>query len=110
MSLTFIKSIHTLIWCFFVACIAGIPIAAAFGRFSVSFWLTMVILGEVFVLLINNRSCPLTSVAARHTSDRAANFDIYLPEWLARNNQTIFGALFLAGVIFALFKWLNAGG
>ncbi len=107
MSLTVIKLIHTVIWVLFVACIVGIPVAANYGRLDLSFWLTMIILGEVFVLLINRWSCPLTAVAGRYTEDRSANFDIYLPEWLARNNKTIFGALFLAGVAFAVFRWLS---
>ncbi len=38
-----------------------------------------------------------TDLAARYTEDRRGNFDIYLPVWLARQNKTIFGTLFLAG-------------
>ncbi|MBB1092471.1 hypothetical protein HUU61_14375 [Rhodopseudomonas palustris] len=40
--------------------------------------------------------CPLTAVAARYTDERADNFDIYLPIWLARHNRLIFGTLFAA--------------
>jgi hypothetical protein len=39
------------------------------------------------VLWLNGWRCPLTDVAARYTDDRRANFDIYLPEWLARYNE-----------------------
>ena len=46
-------------------------------------------------------SCPLTSIAARYTDDRRANFDIYLPEWLARHNKAVFGALYVAGILVA---------
>ena len=42
------------------------------------------------------------------TDDRRANFDIYLPEWLARNNKPIFGALYAAAVLFLLMRWLAA--
>jgi hypothetical protein len=51
------------------------------------------------VLLFNRMRCPLTGVAARYTDDRRDNFDIYLPEWLARHNKTIFGTLYVAGVL-----------
>jgi hypothetical protein len=34
------------------------------------------------------------------------NFDIYLPNWLARHNKTIFGAIFILGGLFALAQWL----
>jgi hypothetical protein len=39
----------------------------------------------------------LADLAARYTMDRAENFDIYLPLWLARHNKTIFGTIFVAG-------------
>ena len=39
-------------------------------------------------------------VAARYTDERRANFDIWLPEWLARHNQSIFGTLFVAGLVY----------
>jgi len=48
----------------------------------------------------------LTDVAARFTEDRAANFDIYLPLWLARYNKTIFGTIFLMNAIIVLACWL----
>ena len=45
-------------------------------------------------------------MAARYTEDRADNFDIYLPLWLARYNKEIFGSLFFAGELFALWRYL----
>jgi hypothetical protein len=70
--------------------------------------LTALVLIECAILAANHFRCPLTAVAARYTSDRAANFDIYLPLWLAAHNQSIFGALFFAGAIFTLFRWLRS--
>jgi hypothetical protein len=64
-----------------------------------------VVLVEVMILLSNRLQCPLTAVAARYTDDRSANFDIYLPVWVARNNKLIFGVLFLAGSIYVLARW-----
>jgi hypothetical protein len=52
--------------------------------------------------LLNNVSCPLTSAAARNTSDWRASFDIYLPEWLALDNKTIFGSLCVAVLLLVL--------
>jgi hypothetical protein len=60
---------------------------------------------EVLVLAANRFRCPLTDVAARYTSERGANLDIYLPEWLARQNKLIFGSLYAAGSLFALATW-----
>jgi hypothetical protein len=49
----------------------------------------------------------LTGLAARYTEERAANFDIYLPLWLARRNKSIFGTLFVAGALFVVARWLT---
>jgi hypothetical protein len=44
-----------------------------------------------------------------YADDRRANFDIYLPEWLARHNKGIFGSLYLAGVVLLAVRWILAG-
>jgi len=49
--------------------------------------------------------CPLTPIAAGYTDDRRDNFDIYLPEWLARYNRLVFGLLYLAGILFTAVRW-----
>ncbi len=68
------------------------------------------ILGECLVLGLNRGRCPLTDVAARYTDDRADNFDIYLPLWLARYNKIIFGFLFVAGELIVLWQWARRPG
>ena len=100
-----IKALHTLVWVFFAACIFGIPVFAWRGQHRVAAVLIGVVLLEVIVLVINRWRCPLTGVAARYTDDRRDNFDIYLPEWVARHNKTIFGGLYVAGIILTLALW-----
>jgi hypothetical protein len=68
-------------------------------------WAITAVLFEVVVLLINRWRCPLTGVAARYTDQRQDNFDIYLPLWLARHNKTVFGWLFVAGLVYAGVRW-----
>jgi len=46
----------------------------------------------------------LTAVAARYTADRRDNFDLYLPQWLARYNKLIFG-LISVGVAVTFVGW-----
>ncbi len=100
-----IKLIHTIVWAFFVACIIAIPVFSALGRHESAAWAIALVLLEVLILALNRWRCPLTAIAARYTNDRRANFDIYLPLWLARNNKLIFGCLFLAGTAFAIVDW-----
>jgi hypothetical protein len=50
-----------------------------------------------------------TAVAARYTDDRRVNFDIYLPEWLARYNKQIFGPLYVVGIAYLVMRYLGAG-
>ena len=78
----------------------------ALSRFGLAATFAAIVAVEVAVLLLNRLTCPLTNVAAQYTDDRRANFDIYLPEWLARNNKTIFGSLFLIALLFLWARWL----
>lgn len=105
-----VKLIHTAVWAVFASCILALPVASTLGHFEAAAWLAAIVCGEVVVLLANSWSCPLTAVAARYTADRSANFDIYLPEWLARNNKLLFGALFVVGGTVAVAQWLHSNG
>jgi hypothetical protein len=99
-----IKLAHTVVWAILVAIILTIPVMAWQGRVTATAVLTGIMLAEVLVLVVNGWRCPLTILAARYTDDRRANFDIYLPLWLAANNKRIFGSVFAAGVVFSLWR------
>ena len=99
-----IKLAHTVVWALLVAVILAIPVMAWQERVTATAVLTGIMLGEVLVLLVNRWRCPLTDLAARYTDDRRANFDIYLPLWLAANNKRIFGSIFAAGVVFSIWR------
>jgi len=98
-ALVLVKAAHTVAWAFFASCILLIPVASLAGRLGLAGILSVLVLLEGAVLLANGWRCPLTDVAARYTEDRRDNFDIYLPEWLARHNKRIFSALFLAAEV-----------
>ncbi len=100
-----IKVLHTVVWLFLVSCIVAIPVAGARRDYRSAVTVIAVVLVECGVLAANRGRCPLTGMAARHTDQRADNFDIYLPLWLARHNKTIFGALFIGGSVFVLARW-----
>jgi hypothetical protein len=100
-----IKLVHTVIWAFFASCIVAIPVLALQDRLTAAAVLSGVVLVECLIILANAWRCPLTGVAARYTDDRRDNFDIYLPEWLARHNKTIFGLLYAGGLLLTLGRW-----
>jgi hypothetical protein len=100
--------VHTAVWAVFAGCIVAIPVLAWQGLLGVARLLAVVVLVEVIVLWLNGWRCPLTNVAARYTDERRANFDIYLPEWLARYNKQIFGPLYGAGVLVLAILWVAA--
>jgi len=100
-----IKLLHTVVWFFFAGCIVALPVVGGLGHYGWAAVLIGLVLVECGVLAANRGRCPLTGLAARHTEQRSANFDIYLPLWLARHNKTIFGALFVVGGLFVLARW-----
>ena len=102
-----VKLLHTAVWAFFAGCILTIPILGWKGQLLQAGVLCGIVFIEVLVVVFNGWRCPLTPVAARYTTDRRANFDIFLPEWLARHNKTIFGGLYLAGLIVVAYRWLG---
>lgn len=97
-----IKALHTAVWAWFAGCIVAIPLAARRGNSRAAARLAAIVMGEVGVLAANRRHCPLTARAARYTDDRSDTFDIYLPRPIARYNKLAFGALYVAGVAYAL--------
>jgi hypothetical protein len=106
-SLIAVKIAHTAIWAVMAAAILTIPVAALRGRFRLAAWLTALILVECAVLGLNHGRCPLTDLAAQFTTNRAANFDIYLPLWLAKYNKAIFGNLLVGGELIWFWQWLK---
>lgn len=106
-SLRLIKIVHTVVWAFFAGCIVAIPILGWRGELRTATVLIAVVAVEVLVLAVNRWSCPLTPMAARFTDERRDNFDIYLPEWLARHNKSVFGVLYVAGILITIWAWFT---
>jgi len=106
--LTTIKVLHTAVWAFIAGCIIALPFVAWCGAFRWAAILSIVVLVECGVLLANGWRCPMTDLAAKYTPETSANFDIYIPNWLARHNKTIFGALFLVNEAIVVVVWLRS--
>lgn len=105
--LRLLKITHTTIWAIFAGSILAIPVLSWMDEWVLTAVLILLVLIECLVLIMNKMRCPLTNIATRYTDDRRDNFDIYLPLWLARHNKTIFGSLFVAGLIYSFSKWMG---
>ena len=100
-----VKLIHTIIWCIFVAAIMYVCYAGMFNKIDRLVWYCVgAVLLECIVLLINKWTCPLTPLARKYSNSHSHNFDIYLPEWLAKHNKTLFSIIFLVGLLLVLWR------
>jgi hypothetical protein len=107
--LIIIKGIHSLVWVFFNLVIAYLYYAAMTNRWDK--WVSMgigIILLEGLVLLIFKRTCPITAIARKYSDSTKDNFDIFLPNWLAKYNKLIYITLFVIVLIILLFRlWIR---
>lgn len=103
--LLFIKTFHTLIWALFVTVIFLILYSGVTDTVNSYTWIGIgLIIGEGLVLLLFRMSCPLTVLARKYSDSQKDNFDIFLPNWLARHNKVIFTSIFVAGLILVVYR------
>lgn len=103
--LFWIKLVHTLIWAFFVAVISYVLFSGITGNINTYTWVGIaLVIGEGLVLLIFKMFCPLTLLARKYSDSTKDNFDIFLPNWLAKNNKLIFTTIFLIGFVLVLVR------
>jgi len=62
---------------------------------------------EWIVLLIFRWQCPFAILARKYSDSKNENFDIYLPNWLAKHNKTIYITIFVVIVFGLFFRILN---
>jgi hypothetical protein len=103
--LQFIKLVHTLIWLFFNLVIFYLFYAVVINKIDKWVWICLtLVLFEVVVLMIFKASCPVTLIARKYSASTKDNFDIYLPNWLARYNKTIYGIIMGVILIILLYR------
>ncbi|PLX11980.1 MAG: hypothetical protein C0597_14225 [Marinilabiliales bacterium] len=105
LKLTLIKIIHTIIWAFFASLIFYVLYAGIANKINTYTWLAIgFVFLEVFTLIIFKWYCPLTIVARKYSNSDKENFDIYLPNWLAKHNKTIFTIIFVSGLFLIIIR------
>ena len=107
--LLLIKALHTVVWAFFVAMIGYVLYCGIANRLS---WRTGLasglVVAEGVVLLVFKRHCPLTLLARRYSTSAQDNFDIFLPNWLARHNQLIFTSIYGFAILLLGYRLMQA--
>ena len=100
-----IKLFHTIIWIFFVLVIGYILYSGITNTITTYTWLGIaLILGEGLVLVIFKMFCPLTLMARKYSNSSKENFDIFLPNWLAKHNKLIFTSIFIVGLVLVVAR------
>ena len=103
--LMIIRLIHSIIWMFFNLVIFYLYYAVIVNRIDVRVWICVgLIVLEGLVLLLFKRTCPVTLIARKYSDSTKDNFDIYLPNWLAKYNKIIYTSLFVLVLILILFR------
>jgi hypothetical protein len=99
-----IKLIHTVIWLFFNVVIFYLLYAVIVNKIDLWVWICIgLVLLEGIVLLLFKWFCPLTVIARRHSDSTRDNFDIFLPNWLAKYNKLIYTSIFAIAVVILIY-------
>lgn len=106
--LTTIKIIHTAIWLFMNVVIFYLLYAVINNIINKWIWICIgIIVLEGFVLLVFKGVCPCTIMARKYSNSTKDNFDIYLPNWLAKYNKLIYITLFVGIVILLIYRLIS---
>jgi hypothetical protein len=103
--LLIIKTIHTIIWLFYNVVIFYLLYAVIMNKIDLLVWICVGLVGlEGIVLLLFKMFCPLTIIARKYSDSTKDNFDIFLPNWLAKYNKIIYTSIFGIAIIILLYR------
>jgi hypothetical protein len=104
---TSIRILHTIIYIVMVFAIGYVVYAGVFGTFNATLLAVALVLVtlECAVFVGNGWKCPLTTVAMSVGGGEAANYTPMVPTALGRYTPTIFGTIFILGLVLLLIRW-----
>jgi hypothetical protein len=106
--LTLIKIIHTLIWIFFNVVIFYMLYAVLINKLDIWLWIGYGLFAlEGITLLLFKFFCPLTVMARKYSGSTKENFDIYIPNWLAKHNKLIYTSILVIIFIITIYQLLK---
>lgn len=103
-----VKLIHTAIWAIFVTLILYVLYSGLADNVNRYTWIAIgLVVAEGLVLLVFGGRCPLTILARNYSGSDRDNFDIFLPNWLARHNQLIFSTVYVVDLVVVAYRLLH---
>jgi hypothetical protein len=97
-----------MIWAFFNVVIFYLGYAVIANKIDRLVWIGLGFFAlEGIILLVFKNQCPLTIIARRYSESNKSNFDIYLPDWLARYNKLIYTSILLIIIIILIYQVVN---
>jgi hypothetical protein len=100
-----IKLLHTLIWVFFNMVIFYLLYAVITNRIDHWVWIGLGCFAvEGLVLLLFKNFCPLTLWARKYSNSTRHNFDIYIPNGLAKYNKPIYSSLLGVVIVILVYR------
>ena len=107
--LLLIKWLHTVIWLFFNVVIFYLLYAVIVDRIDIWVWICIgLVVLEGLVLLAFKMFCPLTVMARKYSDSTKDNFDIFLPNWLAKYNKLIYTSIFGLAIAILIYRMISA--
>ena len=105
MKLVLIKIVHTLVWVFFNLVLAYLYYAVITDHIGTWVWVGLgCFLLEAIILLCFKFICPLTIIARKYSDSGKDNFDIFLPNWLAKYTKIIYTGLLLLVILLLVYR------
>lgn len=105
--LIIVKSIHTFIWIFFNVIMFYMLFAVITNKLDLWLWIGFgLFVLEGITLLLFKLYCPLTLIARKYSDSTKDNFDIYLPNWLAKYTKPIYTTLLVIILLMTLYRLL----
>ncbi len=106
--LILIKTIHTLVWIFFNVVIFYMLYAVLADKIDKWLWIGFgLVILEGLTLLLFKFFCPLTIMARRYSDSTMDNFDIYLPNWLARYTKLIYTSIVGVIILILIYRLMT---
>lgn len=103
-----VKIIHTLVWVFFNVVIFYMLYAVIINKIDRWLWTGYALVAvEGLILVVFKFFCPLTLIARKYSASSKDNFDIYLPNWLAKYTKLIYTSIMGIIIIITICRLLQ---